>query len=485
MSSSGVFDVRGTMTLPAEFQSVRSGPVASLSIRSGALRAVDALSATQIFVVGAALEAAAAHAAPALDLLRAPHLLRMTALACVATLLKLAAERAWRHGPATAQLRAGGWPAALVAASATVAAFAVIAVCAFAVGGREIPPSTLAEWAAASAAAAALLKLPRRIGRPVVVVGEPGSAAELASRLAMSGASEHVRVAATLDPASGEDMDRLERLIEAGDASTVIIADDVRAPVVAAVCDRLADTSVRVLQACPGSDAPIAGPEARLGRGPEPAAVLLTDVLPQPFVGGRRAAKRAFDLAVSLTLIPILLPVLVAIPLAIRLDSPGPVLFMQWRFGQGSRRVRIYKFRTMHASMGDATGAERTLARDPRVTRVGRLLRRLSLDELPQLLNVIRGDMSLVGPRPHATHMKVEGVFYHEAVEAYRLRHRVLPGITGWAQVNGSRGEVDTLDKARRRVALDLWYIANWSPLLDLWIILRTAFGGFVTFRAD
>ena len=134
----------------------------------------------------------------------------------------------------------------------------------------------------------------------------------------------------------------------------------------------------------------------------------------------------------------------------------------------------IYKFRTMRTDMGDPTGAVRTLARDSRVTSVGRVLRRLSLDELPQFINVARGEMSLVGPRPHPTHMKVEGNYYFEAVVAYRARHRVLPGITGWAQINGSRGEIDTLEKARRRIELDLWYIANWSPVLDLWIILRT-----------
>lgn len=139
----------------------------------------------------------------------------------------------------------------------------------------------------------------------------------------------------------------------------------------------------------------------------------------------------------------------------------------------------------MCTERGDTTGAARTLARDPRVTRVGRILRRLSFDELPQLLAVLRGEMSLVGPRPHATHMMVEGAYYFDAVDFYRARHRMLPGITAWAQVNGSRGEVDTVEKARRRVELDLWYVANWSPALDLWIILRTVFGAFVTLKAD
>ncbi|MDT8263354.1 sugar transferase, partial [Roseomonas sp. DSM 102946] len=191
------------------------------------------------------------------------------------------------------------------------------------------------------------------------------------------------------------------------------------------------------------------------------------------------------DIALVMASLPLIAPVLIMAAIAIKLDSPGPVFFRQWRFGLGTQPVQILKFRSMYTDRGDTTGEARTTARDSRVTRVGRILRRTSIDELPQLLNVLRGDMSLVGPRPHATHMKVEGNYYFEAVEHYRLRHRVKPGLTGWAQVNGSRGEVDTLDKAYRRVDLDLWYINNWSITLDLKIIFKTVFGGFATLKAD
>jgi lipopolysaccharide/colanic/teichoic acid biosynthesis glycosyltransferase len=128
----------------------------------------------------------------------------------------------------------------------------------------------------------------------------------------------------------------------------------------------------------------------------------------------------------------------------------------------------------MYANKGDRSGAERTLRNDPRVTRLGRVLRATSLDELPQLINVVRGEMSLVGPRPHAIAMRAGGELYHDAVGEYLNRHRVKPGITGWAQVNGQRGEIDTIEKARARVEYDLRYIDNWSLWMDIKILLMS-----------
>jgi polysaccharide biosynthesis protein PslA len=150
------------------------------------------------------------------------------------------------------------------------------------------------------------------------------------------------------------------------------------------------------------------------------------------------------------------------------------VFFVQKRFGFNNEVIRVLKFRTMFVDRGDPSGAQRTVHNDPRITRLGRLLRLLSFDELPQLINVLRGDMSLVGPRPHAIAMMAGDRLYWEAVEQYLHRHRVKPGITGWAQVNGLRGEVDTLEKARARVAHDLYYIEHWSCWLDLKILLKT-----------
>jgi len=167
-------------------------------------------------------------------------------------------------------------------------------------------------------------------------------------------------------------------------------------------------------------------------------------------------------------------PLMALIALLIKLDSPGSVFFVQKRFGFNNEVIWVLKFRTMHVDCCDPSGAQRTLRNDPRITRVGRVVRALSIDELPQLINVFRGDMSLVGPRPHPLAMRAGDRLYGEAVAQYLHRHRVKPGITGWAQVNGLRGEVDSLEKARSRVAHDLYYIDHWSLWLDLKILLKT-----------
>jgi Undecaprenyl-phosphate glucose phosphotransferase len=171
----------------------------------------------------------------------------------------------------------------------------------------------------------------------------------------------------------------------------------------------------------------------------------------------------------------LLLPVLAIIALAIRLDGAGPIIFKQRRHAVNNREFYIYKFRTMRWNPAAATeGLKQTSRFDPRVTRVGRFLRSTSLDELPQLFNVLKGDMSLVGPRPHAVNMRTEDRLGHEITDTYAHRHRVKPGITGWSQVNGARGATNTTAQLRRRVELDLHYIENWSLLLDLKILALT-----------
>jgi lipopolysaccharide/colanic/teichoic acid biosynthesis glycosyltransferase len=170
-------------------------------------------------------------------------------------------------------------------------------------------------------------------------------------------------------------------------------------------------------------------------------------------------------------------PLMLMTALAIKLDSRGPVLFRQRRYGFNNEIVDVYKFRSMYVEHADAAASRLVTRSDPRVTRVGRFIRRTSLDELPQLFNVIfTGNLSLVGPRPHAIHAKAEEQLYHEAVDGYFARHRVKPGITGWAQVNGWRGETDSTEKIQRRVEHDLYYIENWSILFDFWILCRTPF---------
>ncbi len=171
-----------------------------------------------------------------------------------------------------------------------------------------------------------------------------------------------------------------------------------------------------------------------------------------------------------------LAPLLLITAAAIKLTSRGPVLFSQQRFGFNNIEIRVWKFRSMYVDAQDVTGAERTRRKDPRVTPVGRIIRRLSIDELPQLWNVLVGDMSLVGPRPHATQMKVGDLHYFDAVRGYAARHRVKPGLTGLAQVRGLRGEIATIERARMRVEYDRFYIDNWSLMLDLRILFITVF---------
>lgn len=184
--------------------------------------------------------------------------------------------------------------------------------------------------------------------------------------------------------------------------------------------------------------------------------------------------KRAEDVILALLALLFASPVMLLAAVAIRLTSAGPIYFVQPRIGFNNEVINVFKFRSMYVDRGDHQGFETTTRADPRVTPVGRVLRRLSIDELPQLLNVMKGEMSIVGPRPHATHMRVGDIYYQELVKGYAGRHRVKPGITGLAQVKGLRGEIRTLDRAKRRVDLDQQYMRNWSVWLDLWILVLT-----------
>lgn len=204
----------------------------------------------------------------------------------------------------------------------------------------------------------------------------------------------------------------------------------------------------------------------------------------RPYRDWHGVAKMLEDRLFAAAVLLLIAPLLTVIAIAIRIDSPGPVLFKQKRYGRNNQLIEVLKFRTMYHHARDPNAEQLTRRNDPRVTRLGAFLRRTSLDELPQFINVLRGEMSVVGPRPHALMSKAGGVLYHEAVENYHWRHRVKPGITGWAQVNGWRGETETLEQIRKRVEHDIYYIQNWSLLLDAQIILRTIFGGFTGHKA-
>jgi len=204
--------------------------------------------------------------------------------------------------------------------------------------------------------------------------------------------------------------------------------------------------------------------------------VAMIDLLEKPIADWGGVAKWLFDKVVALIALLLLAPVMLAIATAIKLESRGPVLFRQRRHGFNNELIEIFKFRSMYVDRCDANAVNLVTKDDPRVTRVGRFIRRTSLDELPQLLNVITGSLSLVGPRPHALQAKAAGRLYAAVVDGYFGCHKVKPGITGWAQIHGWRGETDTPQKIQKRVEHDIYYIENWSLLLDIYILFKTPF---------
>jgi Undecaprenyl-phosphate glucose phosphotransferase len=200
------------------------------------------------------------------------------------------------------------------------------------------------------------------------------------------------------------------------------------------------------------------------------------DLFDRPLRDWDRVVKRAFDLFFAALALVVLSPVLLAAVIAIRLDSPGPIFFRQKRYGFNNEVIDVLKFRSLHHHCADPTAAKIVTRNDPRVTRVGRFIRKTSVDELPQLINVLKGELSLVGPRPHVVNGRVSNRLFEDVVDGYFARHRVKPGVTGWAQVKGWRGEIDSEEKIRRRIEHDLEYIENWSVLFDLKILFLTPF---------
>jgi Undecaprenyl-phosphate glucose phosphotransferase len=199
------------------------------------------------------------------------------------------------------------------------------------------------------------------------------------------------------------------------------------------------------------------------------------DVFDKPIAGWDVVSKWLVDRVVGGLILLLASPVMALVALAVRLDSKGAILFKQKRYGFNNELIEVYKFRSMYVDQSDANATKLVTKDDPRVTRVGRIIRKTSLDELPQLFNVVfKGNLSLVGPRPHALQAKAAERLYDDVVDGYFARHRVKPGITGWAQINGWRGETDTAEKIQHRVEHDLYYIENWSVLLDLYIVAVT-----------
>lgn len=207
----------------------------------------------------------------------------------------------------------------------------------------------------------------------------------------------------------------------------------------------------------------------------EVAGLPVMNLSVSPMQGMDRVIKALEDRILAFLILVLISPLLLAIAIGIKLDSSGPVLFLQKRHGWNGQPIEVWKFRTMYVHAEPSTYRQATRD-DPRITRLGGFLRRASLDELPQFFNALQGRMSIVGPRPHPIQM---GAIYEDQVYGYMRRHKIKPGITGWAQINGFRGETDTLEKMRLRVEYDLYYIENWSLRFDLWIILMTVLNGF------
>ena len=477
-----VADLRTLLTEPGVTPARTGHRVTAGSIRF-VIGAADAMQVAIIAVATHEIFPAAASAIGAVTALQ---------LAVIAALLAVSVRFALRHAQDIDPAATGVAAAIRAAVAAAAAILAVGIACSLAFSRAGYLPSGfhgwIGTWLVASAAAAAGLRLVAEWAveeltddRLVVIVGTPGRADALARSLTQL-PSAGWRVAGQVDDTAAGGLDHLVELLDrrSADVVTLAIDGDDAASRIAAVCDRISDHPVRITLALEAASlAHLPRALTCVGR------FAFVDLVTDPHGGLAGIAKRSMDVVVAGAALLFLSPLFAAVALAICAESSGPVLFRQWRFGLASRPIQVIKFRTMRSDLCDTTGEQRTSSHDPRVTRVGRFLRRSSIDELPQLINVLRGDMSLVGPRPHPLHMRVGGLYYFEAVERYRARHMVKPGITGWAQVNGSRGEVDTLEKARRRVALDLWYLDNWSLMLDIRILLRTLLGGFVSLRAD
>lgn len=261
----------------------------------------------------------------------------------------------------------------------------------------------------------------------------------------------------------------LQALAREGKVDEIVLSGPVRQASVGALVG-LAVTLVRIFPEDRNRDA-VAGPDyCRYGRWGAPAAVISW----APLRDWRAVAKRAIDITGSLAAIILFAPILIICAIAIKLDSPGPVFFMQERVGFRNQRFRMFKFRSMRNDMADTSGAQLTLRNDPRVTRIGNFLRRSSADELPQVFNVLLGDMSLVGPRPHPLSAKAGARLYEELIPNFYARYRMKPGITGLAQVSGHRGNTETEQHLIDRFHRDQAYVSQWTPLMDIAIICRT-----------
>ncbi len=372
---------------------------------------------------------------------------------------------------------------ARVALTWIASALIMIAMLFFARVSDEISRVWLLLWALAALAGLASIRLAcqfwlahwSKSGKLILHVAVVGPAAAAAARRIEQHGADDTRVLGVFCPRSrdGDELEELAKLARSVRVDEVLIA-------LPCVAGEEVHRALRTLGALPadvklcfdlGSAAPAAG-------GLSSTHTLL--ISRRPLAGWRIVVKRAMDVALGAALLLLFAPLMAVLAVLVKLDSKGPAIFRQRRFGFNKQPFTVYKFRTMFCDADDPAVPQARRG-DPRVTRLGRFLRRTSLDELPQIFNVLAGSMSLVGPRPHAI---IHDEKYAALIDGYLARHRVLPGITGWAQVNGLRGETDTTEKMARRIEHDIFYIDHWSPLLDMRILLRTLRIGFGDRRA-
>jgi Undecaprenyl-phosphate glucose phosphotransferase len=318
----------------------------------------------------------------------------------------------------------------------------------------------------------------------VVIVGG-GTAAEEAIKLLEKSRKSDIEIVGLFDdrddkrsPSSVRTHHKLGKISELAEFSRKTRVDLIVVAIPMSAEDRLLQVLNRLWEL--PLDIRISGQATKLRFAPTAYEYLgdlpMLSVFDRPLAGWSSVLKSAMDRVFGVIVLVALSPVMAATAVAIRWESKGPILFKQKRYGFNNELVEVWKFRSMFTGMSDAGAAKLVTKDDPRVTRVGRFIRRTSIDELPQLFNVLAGTLSLVGPRPHATQAKAATELYEQVVDGYFARHKVKPGITGWAQINGWRGETDTHEKIANRVKYDLEYIDRWSLWLDLRIMIRTPF---------
>lgn len=319
-----------------------------------------------------------------------------------------------------------------------------------------------------------------QIQQRVALYGADPASVVAVKRLISSLKLEHLRIVGIVDDRSSDrtvacgqvigGLERLREIARAGEVDQVLICgSNFGAQRLTDIVEQLSDVAIDV-SVIPREAFDLSANYQVNLLGTWPVLTLWK----RPLRDINQIVKRAEDLLIGALALFLCLPILSIAAILVRLSSRGPIFFVQPRLGFNNEIIEVYKFRTMYVEDSDVAGKITTSREDPRVTPVGRVLRKFSIDELPQLFNVIEGSMSLVGPRPHALEMKVGDRYYHEAVRGYAGRHRVKPGITGLAQVRGLRGEVRTIARAQKRVKLDQEYLDNWSLWLDFKIMFAT-----------